>query len=979
MRRHSSLHLLLALAFQSAVYAKVFTQESGKKVKTNSTRITKDVKHIQQEVHANNDETDSMSWLNRMVTPRMMRAESLLPRIEVKTEGQNDMMRASMMAAAAVSSSGEVAQGSSAVPLVVPDLECQLSNWDDWSACTPSCGAGMVQTRQNHILLQGTGRFPNCSTIHESQRKNIVNCTFVPCPVDCVWGQWSDWGGCSTTCSSAQMNKTREALQNPQNGGQPCRPSDGITNASCNINAPCPVDCQWLSWGSFDSCSQTCSNGQSMGIIKRSRNSIAPVNDGKTCYLGDGGLSGDQWDWTYCNTQPCPVKCSWFEWTSWTGCRGCLSFAGQPQPSNSRYRSPSCIWGRNAQVNCDNSTCIGAGIETTSCALSPCSRCDVSTWGSWSSCSVTCGQGISSQSRTLTTDPNNMSACSGFASIVNRSCQSTDCPQNCNVTDSDWSVCSVTCGTGVQTRSFSVAQPPMFGGTLCNPQINDAAGIVRTFIFPLGPDHYPIMFNKSCNGASGACPTPINCSWNSWADWDTSWCPTSCVSSEQYYMRRNRSFTRAVYGGSNAPCSTGGWDNKTCNVTYCSQDCTWSAWTVTVGCSKPCGGGKQIWSRKITAVENHGGTCEGSSNKNTSCNTGPCTNADCEWGDWEDGPCNATCGDGFKIRSREGENGTTNPCNPADVSKVESCQVLCPCQWSSWSLWSDCCSFSGQTVQVQNRAINMTATDGSSCDGNSQKTISCSSSSPSPPTCSNVPTDCSYDNWQPWSTCDSRRVTSRSRTTTPPLYNGKACDQSTFQTCCCGTPSSCPAQSVPCQVYTGYFTVQGSFQFALSSASAFVDDDAAPEAMRAVLSSITHMPVDSINVSLRLVNTSTSLLESARKELRMLKVAVDYYITVTDEQIATSIQAAFAGVTEAAMKAAAQEAISHSVPGDYTVESAGKPSFAVQQVPPEASSSDSGTANRRSKALRCSRVSWTFTVICLVATVTLGLHSGRDV
>ena len=53
------------------------------------------------------------------------------------------------------------------------------------------------------------------------------------------------------------------------------------------------------------------------------------------------------------------------------------------------------------------------------------------------------------------------------------------------------------------------------------------------------------------------------------------------------------------------------------------MNCTWSTWTVG-SCSKTCGGGMSTKTRNKTIEEAHGGTCDGESSENETCNTNSC-------------------------------------------------------------------------------------------------------------------------------------------------------------------------------------------------------------------------------------------------------------------------------------------------------------------------------------------------------------------
>ena len=90
----------------------------------------------------------------------------------------------------------------------------------------------------NHAQVIHINRHAACSYIHSITITRFV-CTklYLINLVDCEWDEWTI-GGCTVTCGGGLMTKTRKALVNETNGGNPCAGEPTITE-SCNIDC-CP-------------------------------------------------------------------------------------------------------------------------------------------------------------------------------------------------------------------------------------------------------------------------------------------------------------------------------------------------------------------------------------------------------------------------------------------------------------------------------------------------------------------------------------------------------------------------------------------------------------------------------------------------------------------------------------------------------------------------------------------------------------------
>uniref|UniRef100_A0A8C7YKS2 Thrombospondin 1b n=1 Tax=Oryzias sinensis TaxID=183150 RepID=A0A8C7YKS2_9TELE len=156
----------------------------------------------------------------------------------------------------------------------------------------------------------------------------------------------------------------------------------------------------------------------------------------------------------------------WSPWSEWTHC------------------SVSC--GRGIQQrgrSCDriNNNCEGTSVQTRDCYLQECDKRfkqdgSWSHWSPWSSCSVTCGEGVITRIRLCNSPTPQLGGkqCEGEARQTQK-CQKSPCPINGNWGPwSPWDLCTLTCGGGVQTRKRLCNNPaPLYGGKECVGEATD--------------------------------------------------------------------------------------------------------------------------------------------------------------------------------------------------------------------------------------------------------------------------------------------------------------------------------------------------------------------------------------------------------------------------------------------------------------------------------------------------------------------------
>ncbi|XP_065653689.1 A disintegrin and metalloproteinase with thrombospondin motifs adt-1-like isoform X2 [Hydra vulgaris] len=162
--------------------------------------------------------------------------------------------------------------------------EC-FAKWAVWSEFSTSCGVGY---RRSYLISE-----TKIGSVFRDQSCDLGNC-----PVDGMWGTWSD-SKCVNSCGSEVKTYERNCDKPyPLFYGRDCIGLSAYIN-SCEDNTICPVNGKWSLWSSWSACSQPCNGGVKSRF--RSCSNPTPKYGGLNC-------NGKNKKIHKCNLQKCQSR-----------------------------------------------------------------------------------------------------------------------------------------------------------------------------------------------------------------------------------------------------------------------------------------------------------------------------------------------------------------------------------------------------------------------------------------------------------------------------------------------------------------------------------------------------------------------------------------------------------------------------------------------------------------------------------------------
>jgi hypothetical protein len=618
-------------------------------------------------------------------------------------------------------------------------VECEYSEWSEYSTCTEECGTTGTQTRTRIITQQGT-KANKCPA--KPVLKQVVPCNRISCPQDCVVGPWNTagprqgWSECSknlathTVChtaaqASTQM-RTRPVIKASLWGGKKCpaltehrRCTQHLVDGVFQPVKQCKSDCKLGDWSGWSQCSNTCKqtgDDPNNYTQERRRAVVIEAKHGGACLE-------DRFESRSCAAllEPCPTKCTASEWSKWGPCNvnsggcgvGSMTRTRDITQGNGAYDlscpaaqetrtcvnkkcKQDCLYGEYSQPKCVKKnnhdqphTCGGGGVMVSSAVLLRAGR--------------------NAKGETITCD---------LLDKVGESCNTHECPVDCSrEADGTWSKCSRKCGTGFMTRNYKVTAATL-GGRACES--------AETSV---------------CNTQ----PCPVDCKYSAWSDWldekfaksntnDKEYAQAHCIKPgvPVFLVRERLVVQNAKFGGKCEEKLVEYKEATEHDLPVCEQDCVMEPWSEWGACSVSCGGnmhrgtGIQTRRRQVKTRNTKSGMPCPAKTQDRSCNHQQCP-IDCAMAPWSiwskcmnaDDNSYTECSRSnshddlstyqIKWRSKLVQEQFGGSCDQEMTAK-RPCQDVDGCKdtadMGKWSTWSQCTGDCGQGTRTRTRTCN---------------------------------------------------------------------------------------------------------------------------------------------------------------------------------------------------------------------------------------------------------------------------------
>ncbi|XP_075972312.1 extracellular matrix protein f-spondin [Anticarsia gemmatalis] len=328
--------------------------------------------------------------------------------------------------------------------------ECAVSDWSTWSACSVTCGKGLRMRTREYRMPQKAQMFacdrqlvskemcvapvPECEGDNAAEESEVGSVDAGLANEFCQTTEWGPWGECSVTCGVGVSVRRRQFLNHM--GLKKC-PLVQIEESRKCMEPQCTEEqrevsdpsCPTTDWSAWSPCTASCGRG----VMFRTRLLLVPADRQQDC-----STKVELMQQRSCQERescaidmitakricmeeadPGPCRGVYQRWTfvamkgmcipfSYGGCRGNQNnFITQEDCTNTCSvilggGAPPAVAGNQVPaVNVNfpglSNSVNGAGAGDGDCQVSP--------WSEWSKCSVSCGTGYQERTRTILVQP----------------------------------------------------------------------------------------------------------------------------------------------------------------------------------------------------------------------------------------------------------------------------------------------------------------------------------------------------------------------------------------------------------------------------------------------------------------------------------------------------------------------------------------------------------------------------------------------
>mmetsp|Transcript_5820 Transcript_5820/g.13861 ORF Transcript_5820/g.13861 Transcript_5820/m.13861 type:complete len:1591 (+) Transcript_5820:108-4880(+) len=461
------------------------------------------------------------------------------------------------------------------------NVDCEFDDWEDWSTCSATCDGGEAQrSRKIKVAARGDGK--PCS----GAQVDVKACHTEACTgkEDCKLSEWKAWGVCQAQCGEGYQTRHRTVITEARRGGEGCNSSlaevQPCIGTNCSGNQSQAVDCKWSPWNEWSPCVKA-AGVCGYGYKTRNRGiAVLPSNGGQLCTPWSQSEVAVAKN---CYGQPkCCVDGQWGDWTEWGKCS---ATCGGGIKSRSRVQAIQETWcgmpPAGSDIEYDDCGTEGHCEENVDCKLED--------WTEWSACSLPC-QGVQKRTRGIAANATGKGKqCTGSLEEHLRcnpgpgqgippGCSNASANEDCQMQPwSEWTSCSVTCGSGSVTRQRAILAPPKAGGLECETNMEE-----------IGPCTSPL--------ACFTDPGRVDCVWAEWSEW-------GACDETQHEKSRSRGY-KVHKVGDGIACAGSSKDTAPCGECQVGEYyCMWEDWGAYSECSSPCGtGAYSTRKRKLKVV-----------------------------------------------------------------------------------------------------------------------------------------------------------------------------------------------------------------------------------------------------------------------------------------------------------------------------------------------------------------------------------------